>query len=284
MLLFPWVCPDDGQALAPATSSLVCVACQRAYPLRDGVPCFAAWESLPDRQRHEREHREREVAFAHDRRGAYEREVEREAVVRRLSLTADDAVLDAGCGLGHITQMLLQTGASVCALDFALARVQGLRAAAEQGRLAVAQADLTHLPLPRGSFSTIVCTQVLEHIPGASARQSLLASFYQTLRPGGTLLLTVYNLSEPWRRRGAAAEGLHNTGIYYHCYQPAELRRDLAQFELLELCGIIHLFPHTYRLFPRLGPIARHLDHWGEHHPRLSYKWGHLLLAHARRQ
>ncbi|HVB39657.1 MAG TPA: hypothetical protein VNE83_02070, partial [Terriglobales bacterium] len=119
----------------------------------------------------------------------------------------------------------------------------------------------------------------------AAARQQLLASFARLLRPGGTLIVTVYNFGEPWRRRGDPAEGVHASGIFYHCYQAPELQVELeaAGFEILEICGIVHLVPHTYRLWPRLGALGRWCDHRIEAHPQLSQRWGNLLLAHARR-
>lgn len=240
--------------------------------------------SAGEHQRFEREFRERELDFGGDRRVRYERQVELEVVARRLKLGPSDAVLDAGCGPGRITRALLPTGAAVLGCDFALARLQRLCSQAPAGaRLEVVQADLQRLPLATGAFSVIVCTQVLEHIPEAAARRRLLADFRRLLRPAGTLLLTVYNLSEPWRRRRAPAEGVHETGIFYHCYTAAELRRELEGFEIQELCGIINLLPHSYRLFPCLGALGRALDHWVERRVRLSQKWGHLLLLRARR-
>ena len=241
---------------------------------------------MTDHQRFERAFRERQLGYRGSARVRYERAVEREAVVRRLAraVPAGSAILDAGCGLGGVSRALLGAGFRLTAIDFAFARLQVLRGAAPTAAaLAVAQADVTRLPLAPQSFHAVVCTQVLEHIPAAAARRAMLANFLRLLRPGGTLVLTVYNFSEPWRRRGQPAEGLHETGVFYHCYTAGELQRELAGFKILELCGLIHLLPHTYRLLPRLGRAARWLDHRLERPTALSRQWGHLLLAHARR-
>lgn len=54
------------------------------------------------------------------------------------------------------------------------------------------KADLTydgaHLPFPDGSFDTVLCTQVLEHVESPS---ELLAEMARVLRPGGRLIATV---------------------------------------------------------------------------------------------
>jgi 2-polyprenyl-3-methyl-5-hydroxy-6-metoxy-1,4-benzoquinol methylase len=236
-------------------------------------------------QQRERQRREHVVTFAADRRLRYEWRVEDEAVLRRLRPRPGERILDAGCGIGRLTSRILRAGARVVALDFAHARLRHLRLhapPASPGALVLAQADLTRLPLaPAAAFDAIVCTQVLEHLPTPQARQSLLAAFRALLRPGGRLLLTVYNYSEPWRRRGEPKQGIHPSGIFYHAYNAQELAAELSGFALCELCGVINLLPHTYRLFPLLGPLGRAFDHRASRHPALSHKWGHLLLAHA---
>src|SRR5207302_8350604 len=48
--------------------------------------------------------------------------------------------------------------------------------------------DLTQLPMASELFDTILCTQVLEHVPNP---QLVLAEFVRVLKPGGRLFLTV---------------------------------------------------------------------------------------------
>ncbi|MGH9485290.1 MAG: class I SAM-dependent methyltransferase [Terriglobales bacterium] len=247
-------------------------------------PAMESAVTSAELQRRERDYRERVVTASGDRRARYQWQVELEAVLARLQPRAGMRVLDAGCGVGRISCALLRRQASVVSLDFALSRLQYLRAQARRGSPPEpCQADLTRLPLAAGSFDAIVCTQVLEHIPDRDGRRRLLHRLSRLLRPGGRCLLTVYNLNEPWQRRGDPREGTHDSGVFYHCYEADELRRDLEPaFELIELCGIIQLLPHTWRLFPWLGPFGRVLDHRLEARVVLSRRWGHLLLAQAR--
>ncbi|HET9783659.1 MAG TPA: class I SAM-dependent methyltransferase, partial [Terriglobales bacterium] len=126
----------------------------------------ASTPPMDELQRRERERRERIVDFAANRRLRYEWRIEDEAVLRRLRPRPGERILDAGCGIGRLTRQLLHAGADVVALDFAHARLRHLRAHAPRGRLALAQADLAHLPLAAtAAFDAIVCTQVFEHLP-----------------------------------------------------------------------------------------------------------------------
>jgi SAM-dependent methyltransferase len=47
--------------------------------------------------------------------------------------------------------------------------------------------DAHHLPFPTAHFSTLLCTEVLEHCHDP---QQVLNEFYRVLRPGGKLILT----------------------------------------------------------------------------------------------
>lgn len=235
-------------------------------------------------QRRERAYRERAVTHTGDRRVRYQWRVELEAVMRRLQPRPGMRVLDAGCGVGRMSCAALRHGAAVVSLDFALSRLRYLRAQAPpDSHPEACQADLSHLPLAEGSFDAVLCTQVLEHIPEPEARRGLLRDLARLLRPGGHCLLTVYNFNDSSRRRSAPREGFHDSGIFFHCYDAEELRADLlTSFTVEEICGLIHLLPHTWRWFPLLGPLARRLDHGLEGHAAFSRRWGHLLLAGAR--
>ncbi|TAN20918.1 MAG: class I SAM-dependent methyltransferase [Acidobacteria bacterium] len=245
---------------------------------------MASAVSPAELQRRERAYRERAVTHTGDRRVRYQWRIELEAVMRRLQPRPGMRVLDAGCGVGRMSCAALRRGAEVVSLDFALSRMRYLRTQAPKGsRPEPCQADLGHLPLAERSFDAVLCTQVLEHIPEPAARRALLRDFARLLRPGGRCLLTVYNFNQPIRRRGAPREGIHDSGIFFHCYEADELRDDLTpSFEVLEVCGLIHLLPHTWRWFPLLGPLARTIDHRLERASAFSSDWGHLLLAHAR--
>jgi SAM-dependent methyltransferase len=106
-----------------------------------------------------------------------------------LQNVAGRSVLEAGCGAGRFTEVLLDAGARVFACD--LSRAVEANHANFRGRPGhfVCQADLMALPVARGSFDVVVALGVLQHTPRPEAAVRALAS---ALRPGGLLALDHY--------------------------------------------------------------------------------------------
>jgi trans-aconitate 2-methyltransferase len=108
-----------------------------------------------------------------------------ETLLARLPLRGDETVLDAGCGSGRVTRMLLER--------LPLGRVVGVDASVDMvaharealgGRATVIHADLTELELDEpvdAAFSNAVFHWVQDH-------DALFARIFAALRPGGVLV------------------------------------------------------------------------------------------------
>jgi trans-aconitate 2-methyltransferase len=108
-----------------------------------------------------------------------------ERVLDRLPLDGDETVLDAGCGSGRVTRMLLDRlpEGRVVAVDSSRAMVEHARAALD-GRATVLQADLAELELDEpveAVFSHAVFHWVPDH-------PRLFERMFAALRPGGRLI------------------------------------------------------------------------------------------------
>lgn len=108
-----------------------------------------------------------------------------EKVLDRLALRGDETVLDAGCGSGRVTKMLLERlpKGRVVAVDSAPSMVAEAREALDPGRTSVIEADLAELTLDESvdaAFSNAVFHWVLDH-------EALFARLFAALRPGGQL-------------------------------------------------------------------------------------------------
>jgi SAM-dependent methyltransferase len=87
-------------------------------------------------------------------------------------------VLDIGCGSSRILQSLPHA----VGMDTAMRKLRWLRA---PGRMLL-QGDMNRLPFRDGAFHTVVCSEVIEHVPREQVR---LAELVRVLRPGGILVL-----------------------------------------------------------------------------------------------
>jgi SAM-dependent methyltransferase len=74
-------------------------------------------------------------------------------------------VLDAGCGAGRFTEVALDAGAHVVAVDYSSACEACLENHAAHPEITVLQADIYKLPLAHKSMDFIYCLGVLQHTP-----------------------------------------------------------------------------------------------------------------------
>jgi trans-aconitate 2-methyltransferase len=107
-------------------------------------------------------------------------------VLDRLPLRGDEAVLDAGCGSGRVTMLLLERlpHGSVVAVDSAPSMVQHARAALEGERATVLCQNLTELVLDEpvdAAFSNAVFHWIADH-------ERLFERLAAALKPGGRLV------------------------------------------------------------------------------------------------
>lgn len=119
----------------------------------------------------------------------------RRRVVRRLlnRYRAEPPMLDAGCGTGL---NLASLPAGSVGIDINPRNIALIRQRLPDHP--VIEGDIEALPFPDGAFGTVLCTEVLEHVPHPG---HALSEIRRVLRPGGQLIGSVPAHSFIWRLR-----------------------------------------------------------------------------------
>lgn len=104
----------------------------------------------------------------------------------------DQLVLEAGCGVGRFTEIILQYHARLYSFDLS-ASVEIVRDNLK-GKFLTANyhlfiADIYNIPLPYGMFDKVLCLGVLQHCPDVKRAFLSLVPF---LKPGGELVIDCY--------------------------------------------------------------------------------------------
>jgi 2-polyprenyl-3-methyl-5-hydroxy-6-metoxy-1,4-benzoquinol methylase len=105
-----------------------------------------------------------------------------------------ELVLEAGCGSGRFTEVLLSTGARVVSFDYSAAAQVTQRAFAARGA-EVCQASIYEMPYRPASFDRVFCFGVIQHCPDV---KKAFTSLVEMVKPGGHLAVDVYDRRRLW--------------------------------------------------------------------------------------
>jgi SAM-dependent methyltransferase len=103
-------------------------------------------------------------------------------------------VLEAGCGAGRFTEILLENKADVFAVDISTAVDANFKNCARYQNYSVAQADISKIPVLPGQFDIVICIGVIQHTPNPEETIQKLCSY---VKPGGLLFIDHYAYNYP---------------------------------------------------------------------------------------
>lgn len=101
----------------------------------------------------------------------------------------DRWVLEIGCGAGRFTEVLLEAGAHVVAVDVSAAVDACWKNLGPHPRLHVLQADVFELPVRPAAFDFVLCFGVVQHTPRP---EEAFRRLLPPLAPAGRLAMDVY--------------------------------------------------------------------------------------------
>lgn len=97
-------------------------------------------------------------------------------------------ILEAGCGAGRFTEILLQTGATVYSFDYSSA-VDACYQNNKSDNLLIFQGDMYHIPFTECYFDKVFCYGVLQHTPHPKTAFMNLARY---VKRGGDIAVDIY--------------------------------------------------------------------------------------------
>jgi ubiquinone/menaquinone biosynthesis C-methylase UbiE len=150
-------------------------------------------------------------------------------------LNPGNRVLDLGCGNGRFFPSFLKKEVEYLGADPSLNLVNLAKEKYPQGNFRVVSVD--SLPFPDSFFDKVFSIAVLHHIPSLDLRLLFLEEIRRTLKEGGYLILTAWDLKEKMGKRGLfgwfKARNLDRGDVflpwygskdtYFHCFNLEEL-------------------------------------------------------------
>lgn len=142
-----------------------------------------------------------EQFVAHAEDSAYNAHYDRPAVLRALGDVVGRRVLDAACGPGLYTQVLIEAGAEVLGFDASERQVElARRRLGERAEIIVARLG-DRLPFPDDHFDLVVCALAIHY---ADDQPAAFAALHRVLRPGGALVVSTQHPTTDWLRKGGS--------------------------------------------------------------------------------
>lgn len=186
----PLCCPAHGAPLALLPPPSHCFRCPQgcSYPVVRGIPRF-----VPD-EGYAASFGLQWTTFRRTQLDSHTgTTISRDRLTRiaggSLQILKDKDVLEIGCGAGRFTEVMLDAGARVFAVDISSAVEANHQNCGQRENYFVCQADVARLPLMREQFDVVVCVGVIQHTPDPEATMAALCA---QVRPGGRLLIDHY--------------------------------------------------------------------------------------------
>lgn len=198
-----------------------------------------------------------------------------ERLWRQLQAGGRMDVLEAGCGAGRFTEILVGLPAAcVTSTDLSSAVEPNQANCPQSDRHRIVQSDINALPFAPGQFDVVLCLGVVQH---TRSPEQTIASLYAQLKPGGSLVFDHYahNLSRytklgglllrPVLKRLSPRAGMAATETITNIFFP--LHRAARHSRLLQV------------LLSRVSPLATYFQTIPALPDRLQYEWA-LLDTH----
>lgn len=172
-------------------------------------------------------------------------------LTERLGLRRGDRLLDFGCGIGNLTELLVRGFDAVHGFD---PSEKSLEVCARRAPGAVLHGS--EEAIPEGAFQTAILSGVLHHVP-VGEREGLLRRVRRKLHPSGKVVVFEHNPLNPLTQRAVKMCPFDDDAVLLW---PWEARRTLERsgFARARLDFIV-FFPRALRRLRPIEPLLRGL-------------------------
>ena len=102
-------------------------------------------------------------------------------------------VLEAGCGAGRFTEVLLKKGAILVSSDLSSAVEVNIENFPASEKHMVIQADINDMPFADETFDVVICLGVVQHTPNS---EQTIENLYKLVKRGGILVIDHYSFNK----------------------------------------------------------------------------------------
>jgi 2-polyprenyl-3-methyl-5-hydroxy-6-metoxy-1,4-benzoquinol methylase/uncharacterized protein YbaR (Trm112 family) len=189
------VCPRCGSPLyvsedahkSNGTSALNCTENGHLYPIKNGIPRFVDFGNYAESFGFQWKKFSRVQLDSYNGTGFSEERFKSITSWNRDNL-AGKLILDAGCGAGRFSEVVLKYGGRLTAIDLSEA-VDALRENLSPAEPLVCQASIYELPFRAGTFDYVYCIGVVQHTPDP---EETIRALCKMVKPGGHIGLWIY--------------------------------------------------------------------------------------------
>lgn len=155
-------------------------------------------------------------------------------------------ILDIGCGLGFFVECCYKFGVPCIGLEGSEHAVQAVKQ--RESNLDIRHHNLENpFPFENGTFSIVMCNQIIEHLTKEVAKHTLRES-YRVLSNGGTIIIyspSIYNKKE----------AMHP--IHINLHSPRALKSELAEVGFKKVKSFNKSLKFELGLFNPLNKVIR---------------------------
>lgn len=194
-----WHCPQHAQPLSVAADALVCRSGE-SFPIVNGIPRFVPQTNYAAAFGEQWNHFRLTQLDSHSGTAITRDRLRRCLGEELWSQLNGKYVLEAGCGAGRFTEILLAEGANVTSIDLSSAVEANQKNSPIAETHRIAQADIRRMPFASRQFDVVLCLGVVQHTPSS---EETMAALFEHVKPGGWLVIDHYRPSFSWYTKTA---------------------------------------------------------------------------------